>query len=268
MSLSAATQNCWRQGGFFVVISALFCTFAFSYGGKGWGILTVLIFVFTFFNWLSEVKQKVMLSMGDELRTLPSVPTEFSWLDLDLLEQYSNKFTDLGFIKLTDYKLDEEYPPKGQGFARVFVHKDYHCFAEISQLLGAGKKPTTMEYYIGSSLERDWQLTTTTRPLLGVSFVWRNPKKLWTYNPHTSPEKLLQYHMQLRQKMIDNLQINVYPELSWDFYCDQINKSFIDRNKLWKRKNQIIGLIEVTLFEMNPPSQWLGDYKRFVKEKS
>jgi hypothetical protein len=267
MSLSSATQNCWVQGALFLIVSSLFSAFAFAYGKIGWGMLTVLIFAFAFFNWLGEIKKKVSLSMGDELRTFPAESRKFDWLDLELLEKYSQQFKELGFVKVTDYRLDEEYPPKNSGFARLFAHPEYFCFAEINQLLGADKKPTTMEYYIGSSFEKNWELVTTTRALLGISFLWRSPKKLWTYHPNTPPQELLQYHKQLRQKIIENLQVNVYPEVSWEFYCAQVNKSFIERNQIWARKNLIIGLGEVTLFEVNPPSQWLGDYQSFAKKK-
>lgn len=267
MNLSAATKNCWLQGILFLGIVALLSALALFYWGAAWGCLVLLIFGFTVFNWLEDIRQKVCLSMGDELRTFAAEPREFDWLDLERLEQYSNQFTDLGFVKITDYKLDEEYPPKGIGFARLFAHPEYFCFAEISQLLGLDKKPISMEYYIGSSFEKNWELTTTTRPLLGISFVWRNPKKLWTYHPNTSPSELWQYHLQLREKMITDLQIEVYPEISWDFYCERVNKSFIERNQIWARKNLILGLIEVTLFEIKSPPQWLGDYQNFTKRK-
>ena len=117
---------------------------------------------------------------------------------------------------------------------------------------------------IASNLAEGWQLATVNREASikdGISYgFWRNPKSLRTHHPEISLAELLEKHLEFRQRMIMDLGITVLTDISWENYVQIQREGVIYRKRSLRGKILLLAMIEVTQFELNPKSEWLGDY--------
>ncbi len=85
------------------------------------------------------------------------------------------------------------------------------------------------------------------------------------YYPTLSLEELFHKHLQMRQQMITNIGVSVLTDVSWDNYVNKQQEGTIYRKKAMKQKSLLLAMIEVTKFELNPKSEWLEDYAKFIR---
>ncbi len=255
MSARKSLLNVWRVVTIYYIFNFLFLgTLVWLSGWKS-ALLVAVVAGYFHVMWWIELKAKILKNFPREFRCLPTHLEEFDSLDLKSLYCYTEALESLGFIKLVDYKTES-----ATGLARVFRHPQFYCFADVFQLFPRGKEPTPVLCTLHSYMEDDWILSTTTVKPDGIKRMWRSPRVLWTYHLSATPTELFQYHLQRRQQMQDELDAEVLKKLSWEFYFMQQQNSSIRRRETFQNKNIIIALIEATLFEMNPASEWMGDY--------
>lgn len=229
----------------------------------GWilaGISFLGIFTIFHADWWKEIKTKIIQGL-DEHNFLPTVPDEFPTLEIYKLNQYTESLTDLGFVHLIDYTLE----PKGRdsqklGFCRLFYHPQESCFADVFQTCLPHQDPLPMFCSLVTFIEQDWTLATTNSEPISFSQLWRCPRSLWTYIKQGQPEELLRSHLSQRREILNNLGLRIIPESSEGFYFAQQQLADQKRKQRVQKRNIILGLIDITRFENNPESQWLGDY--------
>ncbi|QSJ19987.1 hypothetical protein JYQ62_15500 [Nostoc sp. UHCC 0702] len=74
--------------------------------------------------------------------------------------------------------------------------------------------------------------------------------------------------MNFRQQILTNLGITVATDVSWQTYKNLERQATISRKQSFRHKNLLLAMLEATLFEMHPKSEWLGDYpKEAVKRR-
>jgi hypothetical protein len=56
-------------------------------------------------------------------------------------------------------------------------------------------------------------------------------------------------------------------DVSWENYVQLQQVGVIYRKRSLRGKIILLAMIEVTQFELNPKSEWLGDYAKFVTGK-
>ena len=262
MSARKSLFHVWKIVLVYYIFS--FCTIAIIFLWLGWqGAITLaLIELFLHISWWIDLKSKLLKNLPSEFRCSPTHIEQFPGLDLDSLYRYNDILKPLGFIQVVDYRSET-----GTGFARVFAHPQHYCFADVFQVLPAGKQPLPMVCTIHSYLENDWKIVTTVVQPDGLNYMWRSNKTLWTYYKSANPAELFQIHLERRQKIIENLGLEILTDLSWEFYFIQEQKASIKRRENFARKNIVIALIEATRFEMNPVSEWLGDYPKLAARR-
>jgi len=241
-----------------------FLTVFIAYLWLGWqaAVLVAAVEMFFHISWWIELKSKILQGLPEEFRCLPTHIEEFSELDLNSLFAYTEELEALGFAKVVDYKLEV-----GGGLARVFAHPQYFCFAEVFQLFPVGQDPTPVFCTVHSALEKDWTISTTIVEPDGIKHMWRSPKTLWTYHPQATPAELLEIHLKRRQEMVETLQVKNLTDLSWEFYFSQQQKGSIQRRETFQKKNIVTALIEATLFELHPKSEWMGEYPKIAARR-
>jgi hypothetical protein len=171
----------------------------------------------------------------------------------------------LGFVQLMDWKAEP-----GNGFVRCFAHPQQYCFAEIGQLFNETGEAIAQHSTIFSLLEQDWVIGEINREVCsgdGISYIWRHPKEIRTYSPNLNLDELLETHLRLRQKILVDLGISLLTDVSWSAFCNLEKQSTLRRKQTLKRKNLLLAMLEATLFERNPKSQWLGDYPQEAAKK-
>ncbi|MBD2462555.1 hypothetical protein H6G89_16035 [Oscillatoria sp. FACHB-1407] len=262
MRLSSGVRQFWLVIGF-NLISAVGFTAVIAYF-LNWRY-AVLVGVSTawFAVWreVCSIKQRMVRSLPDQLDFQPVNFKDFDFqLNVNTLEQQTKDLEALGFVRLQDYALQPS-----QGLARCFAHPAHYCFAEVGQIIDAAGKTAIANPAIFSYLSDDWALSHVQgEPSLGsgIALLWRNPKGVGIYHPDTNLKDLLDIHLRFRQKMIQDLGITVLTDGSWEAYGAGQQKAARDRKTALRQRNLLVGMIKVTLFELNPTLEWLGAYAK------
>lgn len=263
IELSKGTANFWSQIISYLVSCLIIILLMLPFFDKKSLIITAFAFLVFFIWFLVDTKQKILRALPNdfsyEIASLSDYPlVNFTWL-----EQTTEALESVGFSHLMDYKLTT-----GLGFARCFFHPQSYCYTEVNEVFTPTGESYIKQASITTFFTNNWVLSTTNRsPQLTDSIpygFWRNPKTIRLYYPDTSLKELWDKHQEWMQAMISNLNITLETDLSWENYVQKQQEATIYRKKMVKNKILLLAMIEVTLFEINPKFQWLGDYQRYV----
>ena len=278
MELNKGIKNFWQQMGIYLYSNAgvfLFLGFLCWIGWKFSSFVSLPIILgliigfslllFPLFWWLSDVKSQLLKALPDTWEPQTALVEDYPQLNLDCLLIQTRTLESLGFVQLMDWKVEP-----GNGFARCFDHPQQYCFAEIGQLFNETREAIAQHSIIFSLLEQDWVIAEINREVRsgdGISYIWRHPKEIRTYSPNLNLDELLQTHLRLREKILVDLGISLLTDVSRSAFCNLEKQSTIRRKQTLKRKNLLLAMFEATLFEINPKSQWLGDYPQEATKK-
>jgi hypothetical protein len=276
MQLSTGIQKFWIALANYLVLGLML--FLYLLAGNGWKLtnllslpdlmgLTIVIalVLFPFIWFLGNIKTQMLQELPNESRFKAAVITDFPQLDLFWLQQETKDLEAIGFVQLMDYKVEP-----GNGFARSFAHPQHHCFAEIGQLFSDAKDKPEKYSYMYSSLTQDWDLTTINRQvhrLDATAYIGKHPKAVRKYHPEVYLDELLEQHLSLRRQMLNNLDISVVTDISWSGYKSLGQQATISRKTIMRRKKLLLAMLEATLFEIKPKSEWLGNYAKVAAKR-
>jgi Ca2+/Na+ antiporter len=265
--LSRGTQNFWTQIIIYIIFSTFTIVVAFQlYGWQLAGTSAFLLFIY--FLWLLfDIKRKLIRSLTNKFEYKTVDIKDYSLLDFNWFQEQTDELKLLGFVQIRDYTTG-----KTQGFARCFAHPENHCYAEINESFRANGASFSRNTVIMSELTQDWSLSSinheaNTTASIAYGF-WRNPKSVRIYQDELSLDELLNRHLQMRQQMINDIGVSLLTDVSWDNYVEKQQEAAIYRNQSLKRKFLLLAMINVTKFELNPKSEWLGDYAKFIRTKA
>ena len=265
MKLSKGTQNFWSQLSNYIFCSIIIILAAFYlFSSKVAIVLAFSLFVSLIWV-LSQIKSKLLSVLPDEFQYQSAILADAPLLNVTWLQQQTSALESLGFVQLIDYKVENP------GLARCFAHPQHYCYAEVNEAFQATGEFFSRQTGIASNLDGDWHLASINREAdfkdsIAYGF-WRNPKTIGTYYPELSLEELFEKHLRFRQQMIADLGITVLTDVSWENYVKIEQEKMIYRKRSLKSKNLLWAMMEVTLFELNPKSEWLGDYAKFATKK-
>ncbi|MBU7582283.1 MAG: hypothetical protein KAF91_05140 [Nostoc sp. TH1S01] len=275
MQLSAGIQQFWIAIASYILLGLSF--FLYLLAGNNWQLtnmlslpdlmgftLVVAIVIFPLLWYLSNLKCQILHSMPDDVQFQEIVPTNYSQLDIVSLAYYTTILESLGFIHLIDHDIKP-----GIGFARCFAHPEYYCFAEVGQAFTETGEVIAQNFALFSVLQQDWIVAEINRAINshdGIAYIWRHPQHIRRYHPNIDIEELLQSHLQFRQQILADLGIHLSTDLSWTAFKAYEKQAIIFRKQAMRRKNLLMAMLEATLFELSPKSEWLGNYlKQAVK---
>jgi hypothetical protein len=271
MKFSKGIQNFWFVIGEFIFngLVVLLAVFWFS----GWNFSKLLSFpsvigviisfsliVFPLIWFLPYLKSQMLQAMPDEWQFKVGVIADYPQLDLAWLQQQTNDLESLGFVQLMDCKVEV-----GTGFTRCFAHPQQYCFAEIGQYWPETGEKNIYHCTIFSLLDRDWAIGEINREVNqndGIAYIWRHPKHIRTYHPNINLDNFFQLHLRLRQQVITDLGITLLTDVSWTEFRNFLQQMTVFQKQTFSRKPLLLAMLEATFFEMNPKSQWLGDYPK------
>ncbi|OYQ65132.1 hypothetical protein B9G53_08540 [Pseudanabaena sp. SR411] len=264
MKLSDGTQNFWSQVRGYALSSALTIAVAFHF--YGWKTASIIaFFLFICFIWLlSDIKEKLIRSQPDQFNYETTTIEDYPLLNFNWFQNQTDRLKLLGFVQIMDYKI-----PQSPGFARCFAHPVNYCYAEVNEVFKATGESFARNASITSSLEQDWTLSSINQEVSITASIaygfWRKPRSLRIYYPNLSLEELFNKHLKMRQQMITNIGVSVLTDVSWENYVNKQQEGTIYRKKAMKQKSLLLAMIEVTKFELNPKSEWLEDYAKFIR---
>jgi hypothetical protein len=232
------------------------------------GSLLVLILILAGIAFLLWFKTGILERMPGPLEFHPVKAEELTELSHEELERMTTEFESLGFLWEVDYVPRSKVTRGTSAFGRLFTHPRHFCYGEIQQIITSSGKVTPVQFNLMSLLEDDWTLSSGNRAPRSIKMIWlwRQPKVLWTTHPNISPEKVLAAHLELRDRIAGDLGLRVPTILSAEAYFAHEQQAAIRRKEALRRKNILIGWIELWCFEKNPRSQWLGDYPRLARK--
>jgi hypothetical protein len=232
----------------------------------GFSILAIIFFCGTV---KAQIMQSIVIPKFASVN-LEANPNEYERLDLQKLEDYSQAIYSLGFMHLGDIALVPEAEGHGSGVARITYHPEHSCFAEIAQNFSPTdpNQDISMRCVFGSLMDKDWILSTSNiADLNGLVYMMHRPKNLWQRFPEYGIDAisdLLSKHFELRQEICNTLNLEVQTNLSIESYILHEENEGVSRHKIMEKKRILFALIEAYLFELNPKSEWLGDYTKFA----
>jgi hypothetical protein len=229
----------------------------------GFSILAIILFCGT-------VKAQIVNSAVIP-EMIPVSIDEYPRLDLTSLENYTQTLESMEFKHLGDIGLGGEQGKLNPAIARVFWHSKYNCFAEVGQNFSGTdpSKDMTMRCTFGSLLDKPWLLGTSnmTEGGNGFSYMMRRPKSLWQTFPEygiDDIQELLTTHLELRSQICSTLNLQVQTDLTLESHIHHEEDEGVQRRAVLEKKRILVALIEAYLFELNPKSEWLGDYAKFA----
>jgi hypothetical protein len=276
MQLSTEIQKFWIALANYIVLGLML--FLYLLAGNGWKLtnllslpdlmgltIVVALMLFPLLWFLGNIKTQMLQALPNETRFKAAEITEYPQLDLFWLKEETKDLESLGFVQLMDYKVEP-----GNGFARTFSHPQHNCFAEIGQLFTDTKDQPEKYSYMYSSLTQDWDLTTINRQvhrLDATAYIGQHTKAVRKYHPEVYLDELLEQHLSLRKQMLNDLRINVVRDISWSGYINLGQQATIYRKTIMRRKKLLLAMLEATLFEIKPKSEWLGNYAKVVAKR-
>jgi hypothetical protein len=191
-------------------------------------------------------------------RGRPLNQADYQYLDLSLLDSYSEALRALGFQPLQDYT-------QGTGpvrsMARCFGHPEQSCFAEVGWHGGNVQQITHTVFF--SILDRGWMLVDFNHAPSrrdSLAYTWRNQREVRRYHPDLLIDGVFHQHLSKRQAMVEDLKVNILPSVSWEIYCE-IQQELVRRpTQTLRQKNLLVAMIQATRFEQQPSREWLGAY--------
>ena len=269
MDARKALLHVWMVG---LLPILLYLTIALALGWwLGWmvGAVALLLVLWSWIEWWGKVKQDVLNGLPETLKFVPARMEDFPNLDRVALDRLTEGLAALGFSQLQDYQLDPEaVGGTSSGFARCLGHPQQHCYIEVFQAFPKEGNPLPLVFSAISYLDDNWILATTTNPLDSISMMWRDRRTCWSYHPDSSPEAIVQIHLERCQQMVEDLGIQVQSEISWHYYEQQQQLSALKRRRSFQDRNVAIALIQATYAEFNPVSEWWGDYRKHIKKRA
>jgi hypothetical protein len=112
-----------------------------------------------------------------------------------------------------------------------------------------------------TSGNREWEVIKTT-------WIWRQPRVLWTSHPQASPAELLDAHLERRAQIALDLGIEVRSDLNPGVYFEHEQRASVKRKRALGHRNGLVAAIELMTVDRHPRREWLGDYPHVASERS
>jgi len=202
----------------------------------------------------------------------PATPAQFPALDAAALDRYTQAFESMGFVRLLDFSLVSNAPQPIPSFCRLYAHKDYHCFGEISQIFPRGKAPLPLACSIQSALQDGWTLTFSDRQPQAAGSMIRRRKAVSVSMPGTATSALLQAFVQMRNQVCQDLGISPKRDDTLEAYVAKVQRSAGEMREAVKEKNFATAVSHVyfrklSLLKTREEYTWLGDYPKEAERR-
>lgn len=221
------------------------------------GLLHIRIF-------LKDLKARMSKHLLDEWDAELVDVKDGLWVGKDWLEQQTRALEVLGFQHLQDFRM-----PHQPTVARCMSHSHHHCFAEMFTVCNEDGEIVVENMLLGSLLTDGWSIIHVNRDVDAyndsISCLWRIPKVLSVRQACPTVEALLNAHLEFRDRMQRDLGLSVIPDVSWETYVQHEQDAMISRKQAFRQTNLLVGMFRVAQFELNPQSEWLGDYGKKLK---
>jgi len=188
--------------------------------------------------------------------------SDFPDLDRPKLAASTEALERLGFQPVADYTVVTDLNTGVRGFGRLFYHEQHGCFAEVNQAFKAAGDPTLMRLNLASLLGDGWSVATGNRRPTKENYLLRRPRAVWKSFPDERTTAVLRGHLDLRQRLIDALGVEVIRDGSAAAYFKHEKAAARERKDRVRSQSAVRIVLELWLFERYPKLEWLGDFAK------
>lgn len=228
-----------------------------------WAMIVAVGFVVAFW-FCRHLKNAVLKSMSQHQEYLSVDILESAAIttaaEMNTILAYTNEFEELGFIYVTDYSVAQDGPVPMATFARLFVHPEYHCYAEISHLNGSTLDMKKAWCSIMSNLADDLSISTTNQKSEPTIYASRTHQRFWSCHTDSAPCDLLEIHLEQRTRVLRESGQRLQPELSKEAYFEQLRRMTVQRREAFQQKNILRFMYEFDTFKRSPKTEWWGKF--------
>jgi hypothetical protein len=216
------------------------------------------------------IKSRLLARLPDQLDWQPVDPQVTAGVDQEVLAKATDEVEALGFWLQLDSQITDKYSQRATNFSRLFMHPEYHCFAELNQLVASDGQPTPLRFMIVSLMSDDWTLTSGNREweVIKTTWIWRQPRVLWTSHPQASPGELLDAHLERRGQIVEDLGISVRSGLTPCVFFEHEQRASTKRKRALRNRNGLVAAVELMSVDKHPRREWLGDYPQVASKRS
>jgi hypothetical protein len=212
-----------------------------------------------------KVREALVAVLPTEIQFESIDPVELPGLNKEQLAQLTADMEHLGFAWLRDYSVAWPGKSAPRGFARLFLHRQERCFAEIMATAQGMEKGSPLGVAINSYLENEWDLGTSNLALKRGDHFLQLPKVLRMRYPDAAPAELVQRHLVRRREMLDGLHLNILSDLSVENYFARIRKRMAERRESLQRRQPLDELPTADLLAAQRSYEWLGSFPKECK---
>jgi len=207
----------------------------------------------------ADLKQRLLAQMPETLEFGQAYPDEFPQLDRARLGEWTEALQELGFEWAQDYRPAHAQPGAPVGMARLFLHPNERCYAELGQVFPPGGPARPLFCSVVSLVGREeaveWQLATSTAPADSVAWMLRRPDSLWSRHPEAAPADLLPLHLGRRAELLAGRGGEPLPVSSGAFFS-QLQREVLAR----RERLQALPVADIVRAgrRQEIPSEWLS----------
>lgn len=217
-------------------------------------VMSLLLFAIP----VTIVQLLLLFKTGKPLIFSLTSPPNFLGLKVDLLANYTTELESIGFQQLADYGIFSLTP---HIFIRILVNSEQHCFAIVFQTTSGA-----MRCAIRSFLTDGWSLANLAYQVDTYQFctaqIWnRHQRQLWMSQPDLKLARILETHLQRRQQLERDLEIETIQELTAETYLDFEQMSMSRYHQNLKQKWIVVGMIQAVWLFFHPKTEWMGEYQ-------
>jgi hypothetical protein len=216
------------------------------------------------------IKSRLLARLPEQLDWQPVDPQITAGVDQESLAKATDEVEALGFWLQLDSQITDKYQQRATNFSRLFMHPEYHCFAELNQLVASDGQPTPLRFMIVSLMSDDWTLTSGNREweVIKTTWIWRQPRVLWTSHPQASPGELLDAHLERRAQIVEDLGITVRSGLTPCVFFEHEQRASAKRKRALRNRNGLVAAVELMSVDKHPRREWLGDYPHVASKRA
>jgi hypothetical protein len=216
------------------------------------------------------IKSRLLARLPEQLDWQPVDPQVTAGVDQESLAKATDEVEALGFWLQLDSQITDKYQQRATNFSRLFMHPEHHCFAELNQLVASDGQPTPLRFMIVSLMSDDWTLTSGNREweVIKTTWIWRQPRVLWTSHPQASPGELLDAHLERRAQIVEDLGITVRSGLTPCVFFEHEQRASARRKRALRSRNGLVAAVELMAVDKHPRREWLGDYPQVASERA
>jgi hypothetical protein len=217
-------------------------------------VVSLLLFTIS----MTIVQVLSIFKTGKPLIFSQTSPPDFLGLKVDLLDKYTTELESIGFQQLADYGIFSLTPHL---FIRILVNSEHHCFAIVFQTTSGA-----MRCVMRSFLTDGWSLAnlayrTDTYRSCATQIWCRHHRQLWMSQPDLKLARILETHLQRRQQLARDLEIEIIQHPTVETYLDFEQMSMSRYHQNLQRKWIVVGMIQAIWLFFHPKTEWMGEYQ-------